>query len=118
METPTETSEGRSAPGLLIRTRSATVGAAQRPIADVQDAPGDFLDVQQLWEPLQSQVPQLVAWARLSPAPVAEPGFPLAGLDEEITSTCIYTTPLGQTICLGVPQLKFHKTTQPKDGVG
>lgn len=84
-------------------------------IAEVQD---DFLDAQQLWEPLQSQVPQLVAWTRLSTAPVAEPGFPLAAPDEEITTDCIYTMPLGQTICLGVPQLKFPKITQPKDGVG
>ena len=87
-------------------------------MAEIQDVPGDFLDAQQLWEPLQSQVPQLVAWARLSTAPVAGPGFPLAAPDEEITTACIYMTPLDQTICLGVPQLKFHKITQPKDGVG
>lgn len=49
---------------------------------------------------------------------VTGPGDPLAALGEEITATCIYTTPLGQTICLGVPQLKRHKITQPKDGVG
>lgn len=88
------------------------------PIAELQDAPGDFGDAQQFWGPLQSQVSQVVAWARLSPAVVTGPGVPLAALGEEITATCIYTTPLGQTIRLGVPQLKRHKITQPKDSVG
>lgn len=69
-------------------------------VTEVQDAPGDFLDAQKLWEPLQSQMPQLVAWDRLSTALVADPGFPLAAPDEEISTACIYTMPLGQTICM------------------
>jgi len=46
--------------------------------------------------------------------PEAEPGFPLAARHEEITTACIYTTPLGQTIGLGVLQLKFHKITSQR----